>query len=629
MRSRTTLALLLGLFLASPTWSQLQTGDCILASTSGYSLIRTTGAVVSTTPIVPALGSGAAFNAGTNPAVPGSLSNFGNGSMALIPNTSFVLVGTGTTPFRIFLLDFTASTTNPLSYELGAVTLSAAAVASMTVDRSSGDVYFLQGTAIGRIPAPITPTTIVSSTPFATGQTGARALAVQNGQVVCASTTQAWTVLAGASAPGTVLVNFQPSSGCEDIEIDPVNNQLLNANFSQSRIDVYDLSSTPGPFVVSPLTGPQLSICPAVEIDESTNTVYALSFIGSTINGSPYGVQSGQDNVIVGVGSGGPSSGAFGVTPATGSGNAGNNPFFIRVKPYGQVVNGLQFNQGSALPTFNAGTMSATLTVSTIVGLPVINSAAQDALVSSQITVTAPYAGSDTAFLNGLALSGATINVFVNPNTPASGTPDATVTFGGGSVSTVVAGYAGASGTSAGLPTAVRRIGLTGPTVTIGNPNASPSLTNFMTRIMGGTAGVSLAFAANGTPNILSLDANASTGLPNFEARITTTAGMGDVQIGFINATPFADLFTLITPQIATPTGSGPFLGLAPDLNLFNQAAAPIGAQPFHVLANVNGQYSFALPPTPALIGVQIDWVAIEFIFQTSVQVQPAQTITF
>ena len=596
-------------FAAVLTTAQLQNGDVVFASATGYRHFR---AGIGTTIVPTTVNGGTAF----------AITNMNNGSMVHIPGTNLVLIGTGVSPFPLYVVDFATNIAAPSAYHIGNAP-GASAVIGMSLDRATGDAYFIQGTSVYRIPGPITTTSAAPTGTFATGQTGQQAVCVlNNSQVVVASTAACWAVSAGATAPSTPNVVTFAVSGCSDLDFDPVNNRLIVSAFGSSRVDLYDLGS--GALVSTPLVSPQISIVDAADYDEASDTVYAVSRLTSTIGGLPYGVQNLNDNVVVAVSANGPSSNAIGITPNSGNGNSGGNPYFVLVKPQGAIVNAIEFTPSTAAIAFGSGTLSANTTVSSILGLPNISSPAQDPLVGATVTLSASFTGTDTAFMSNLALSNIVMNIHQTAPPPA--TPDVVFNFASATTPGVVANFVGSANAA---PTASRRFLLTSPSATI-NGGTSASLANFAARVVAGASTFSLNFSADGTPDLVNIYANAPAGLTAYETRLSGN-GTGAAQYGVINATPGAELYLLVTATLATPLGSGPFLGLAADIQLFSQATAPVGAQPFHVLADPNGQYSFFTPgPIPA--GTQVDYVSIQyqpFANPPSVVVSPARRVTF
>lgn len=90
-----------------------------------------------------------------------------------------------------------------------------------------------------------------------------------------------------------------------------------------------------------------------------------------------------------------------------------------------------------------------------------------------------------------------------------------------------------------------------------------------------------------------------------------TTSGGGDLSLSVTNAPANAELYI---PFVLNPTnslGSGPVFGLAPEavFTLFY----PIGTPPFHVTADGNGAYAFALPLGTVPAGLVTDSRALVF----------------
>lgn len=608
---RSLRALFVIALLAAPALAQLQNGDVLFACSTNYRHYRAgVGTLVVPTPSV------------GSPAF--TQTNFNNGSLLFLPGTQYVLVATGLSPVGIWLLDFSTSIAAPTAYYLGAPSSTTLAITQVALDRLTGDIYFLQGTNVGRIPAPITTTTTVPGTYFATGQTGATAMTVlNNSQVVVSNATTVWTVVNGATAPGATVLTLA-ASGSTDLKYDAAQNRLLVANFGLSRVDSYNLATNL--FISTLITTPTVSLVDAIDVDEVANVVYLVARNNATIGGSPYGVITGNDNVILSVSGNGGANTAVGISPPTGNptgtSNTGVNGYIAVVKPQTSVVNSLILG-GTTTPTFGAGTMTASPTVQTISGLPSITSSAVDALIGATVTLNGTFTGSDTTFLSNLSFSNLTMDFFVPPAS-VGGTPTATISFASSTNSGVVARFVGPSSAQ---PTARRRYTFTSPTVTVNNSAASASLTNFAGRISGGTP-FSIDFGADGVPSIGSLDLSAPTGLTGFEFR-ARTASNGNFELGVINATPFAEHFFLATTTLSTPLGSGPFLGLAADPLLFTIASYPIGVQPFHFLYNVNGQYYFSLPSGSVPAGISIDSIVLQYIPGVSVQNLPVQRTAF
>lgn len=597
--------------LAAPIFAQIQNGDVIFACSTNYRHFR---AGVGTL-IVPVSSVG-------SPAF--TQNNFLNGGLLHLPGTQFVIVGTGLSPVGIWLLDFSTSIAAPTAYYLGAPPSTTLSITQVALDRLTGDIYFLQGTSIGRIPGPISTTSTIPATYFATGQSGATALTVlNNSQVVAANSATVWSVASGATAVGPTLLTLA-ASGATDMKFDASQNRLIVASFGLSRVDAYDL--TTNLFQQTLISSPSVSLVDSVDVDEGNNTVYLLARNGATIGGTPYGVISANDNVVLSISGNGGANTAVGVSPSsgnpTGSTNMGVNGYITVVKPQGSVVNSLVLG-GSTTPTFGSGTLTASPTIQTISGLPTITSSAIDALIGATVTFNGTFTGSDTTFLSNLSFSNLTMNFYVPPAT-VGGTPTATISFASGTNSGVISRFTGPSNAQ---PTARRRYTFTTPTVTINNSGASASLTNFATRVNGGTA-FSIDFGADGVPSMGSLDLSAPLGLTGFEFR-ARTAGNGNFELGIINAIPFAEQFFLATTTLSTPLASGPFLGLAADPLLFTQASYPIGVQPFHFLYNVNGQYYFSLPSGSIPAGIAIESIVLQYIPGVSVQNLPAQRTTF
>jgi hypothetical protein len=106
-----------------------------------------------------------------------------------------------------------------------------------------------------------------------------------------------------------------------------------------------------------------------------------------------------------------------------------------------------------------------------------------------------------------------------------------------------------------------------------------------------------------------------------------TTSGVQDVNLQVQFAAPFSELYIPISANLASPFGCGPFAGLGADA-LFT-VFYPIGTHPFHVQANAQGQYTFALPAGTLPAGVTIDSRVIAFSTQGLISMSPIVRITF
>ena len=175
-------------------------------------------------------------------------------------------------------------------------------------------------------------------------------------------------------------------------------------------------------------------------------------------------------------------------------------------------------------------------------------------------------------------------------------------------------------------PIAQRRYAVTMPVVADNMSTASASLMALTARLSGGST-LTVDIDVTGTPTLLGLDLDAGTPTTAYDARGRTT-GAGDFELGVIGAAPGAVLINVFTTMVSTPTGSGPFLGLAADPILFMQAGSPLGTEPFNVLADGNGLYRFIVV-AGILPAVQVDFLTAQFPPGGGAIILPAQTIAF
>lgn len=99
---------------------------------------------------------------------------------------------------------------------------------------------------------------------------------------------------------------------------------------------------------------------------------------------------------------------------------------------------------------------------------------------------------------------------------------------------------------------------------------------------------------------------------PGFRLRVADH-GTGDMTIDLAGAPPLAELFTIWTTALATPTGSGPFLGLSAAAlpEVLPRLGLPLGTEPAHVLADAAGRYVLTLPNGSLPPGVSVDAVGV------------------
>lgn len=146
--------------VAADLAAQIQAGDVLFASTTGYRALpakRRASRRVRTSYRSPR----ASTRSRSHPSATARSSAF--------PGTQYVIAAHGlAASYSIWLLDFSASISAPLAYQLGGAPLpnQTAGVTSLGLDRLTGDVYFLQGSNIGRISGPISTSSTISPTFF-------------------------------------------------------------------------------------------------------------------------------------------------------------------------------------------------------------------------------------------------------------------------------------------------------------------------------------------------------------------------------------------------------------------------------------------------------------------------------
>jgi hypothetical protein len=575
------LALLIALILsATAAQAQLLGGDALIVSNTGLTHIRGSAAVA----VTPVAGDGFAI----------SSASFGNGAIETILGTDLAIYAEGAGSFGVYLLDFAASLTNPTSTRLG---LANAAVTGLAHDAVSDSVFGVSTNGeIFRIAGPLGPSATVSI--FATGQAGATALVTPGaGRLLAGDQTQVWEVNLGDSSPNAPLLTLN-AVGLSDLAYDPGDDRLYVAAFGASRVEVFRLET--GEFLGSVLTPPSLSICDAVDYDPRDDRVYALSRLAPTLGGSLWGNQVSFDNVLVCVAADG-SAPPQGCSPQSGHGNTGLNAAMAIVR---SPVVRLDLDPTSVNTVFDSGmgTVTASGIVAGIRGTVALDDPTLDALVGATVTFDANFSGTDLQTLGDISFSLVDLRVFQSSLPPASADIEVTTSLSANTGQ--IEFFGGPSGARA---FANRRFELVMPSQTT-NLGASSLLTQRLAdAIPGGRVTLDFDTETAQLSNI-GLNLNAQPG--DFDVRLGTT-GLGDLELGTLRAPAFARLFHLATPIISSPTGAGPFLGLAADQALFDQLFSPFGTAPFHVLADGNGLYRFNLPAGFAPSGTAVDYLGI------------------
>ncbi|MEZ6195279.1 MAG: hypothetical protein R3F20_06090 [Planctomycetota bacterium] len=599
MRLLAALGAMLALAATAP--AQLMVGDTFVASNFGLTHIRANVA----TSVVPVATDGLTI----------AFVGFGNGSIETVTGTDYLLYAEGAGSFGLYLIDFSASISAPTSTRLGVAT---AGMPNLSFERASGDAFALTTTGnVLRVAGPIGPGATLSTVPWLSGQTGAAALAARaNGSFLLGDQSHAWSAAAGATAPGPTVVTFL-SSGLGDLALDGANDRLFVAGFGNQRVDAYELSS--GTFLGTIVNGPQVSTPESVDYDARTDTLYSLSRLAPTLGGMLWGNQISFDNVVVCTPVDQGSAASFGCSPMSGHGNTGINAFLALVRAEDMR---LDLDPASVTTTFDAmsGTFAASGTIAAITAGNLVTSAAVDPLVGATLQVSGSYSGTDLVGFGDVAFGALAVEIFQTATPP--GTADLAIAAAAAANAGPVVDFTGATGAAVSRQ---RRFTLTGA----------------MPTVNGGSSALLARFAAAAVAGALTLDLDLESALlsgvgvnlgptdRDLELRLGTLGG-GDLVLGTIGAPPFATLFHLATPLVTTPTGTGPFLGLAADVTLFDQLFSPQGAEPFHVLAGPAGTYAFTLPPGSIPAGLSLDYLAIAWdVPNALVTMTRPGTITF
>lgn len=111
----------------------------------------------------------------------------------------------------------------------------------------------------------------------------------------------------------------------------------------------------------------------------------------------------------------------------------------------------------------------------------------------------------------------------------------------------------------------------------------------------------------------------------------TPNLGMGSPAPGQLDLValcfnPMAELYLLPTLVPSAPVGSGPFLGINPDLTTFSFLSQPLGIDPAHVLATTEGLYWYSIEGLPS--GLTLEAVALEVLGGSIAQFSPVATVT-
>ncbi|HYC76446.1 MAG TPA: hypothetical protein VEI02_02355 [Planctomycetota bacterium] len=151
------------------------------------------------------------------------------------------------------------------------------------------------------------------------------------------------------------------------------------------------------------------------------------------------------------------------------------------------------------------------------------------------------------------------------------------------------------------------------------------------------SAAKSVGRCADGMPNALDVSLftqmNPTPGTFNscvapFRIDITQPCG-GPITMTVTGASPNAELFNLIALTCSNPTGSGILFGINADLaagSPLSQLQFPLGAAPFHVLADATGAYSITIPTSgqcPSPVQIPVEAISLEVVGYALIQVTP------
>ncbi|HYC79208.1 MAG TPA: hypothetical protein VEI02_16435 [Planctomycetota bacterium] len=150
-----------------------------------------------------------------------------------------------------------------------------------------------------------------------------------------------------------------------------------------------------------------------------------------------------------------------------------------------------------------------------------------------------------------------------------------------------------------------------------GSPVTNPSGAVFAVHTHDGCAfGVGNRGTLIAHPALLAHVAALSAGAPGPYVAGLQQLGVGaPLHATVSGAPPNAELFNVVSPYPAYPTGSGWFFGLNPGADgfVFSLFAFPAGAAPIHVFADASGSYAFSLPTSGGTTPVAVDLVSLAF----------------
>lgn len=319
------------LFTAAPLVAQLTAGDFLLLSSNA--LTHISGGSGTPTPVVPVPADGVAFP-----------SSWLDGACEWVRNTQYVLVGQDTSPFGLFLLDFTNSIASPTSRRLGT---GIGGIRDIDFVDASGAVLVLQNVVQGMgqidiINGPIGPTSVLGSNPpwaVSLPINQADYLAVQDPMnVVVGGVANIYRVQQGlgASAAALAFGGTTPYS-IESVDIDQATGDLYIAQFNPDLVTRYiggvglTYSS-----LGTVLTGSEVDGPDDVEFDFTTATVWAVGRNGGTFSATPWSVQAGFDNAIIGNMVTAPPG--LGYTAAGTPSGHGNSGLFANIAVVGNII---------------------------------------------------------------------------------------------------------------------------------------------------------------------------------------------------------------------------------------------------------------------------------------------------
>lgn len=104
--------------------------------------------------------------------------------------------------------------------------------------------------------------------------------------------------------------------------------------------------------------------------------------------------------------------------------------------------------------------------------------------------------------------------------------------------------------------------------------------------------------------------------------------GSGSLTVVALCFSPSSELFLLPSLTPAIPTGSGPFLGLVPDVFTTLALGTPLGTPPFHVLTDPEGLSFFQYPTGTLPLGITIDWLGAALPAGGAPEIAPVSSIS-